>query len=116
MVDMVDMAAAVAGVDMVGMAEVIGATEADTTGVDTTTEGITAAHITMTDTTEAPITITGPLTESASVLADMVTVGAGTAGITGADKRVKFIIRSSRLGRQSRLGSILCNERHSGQS
>ena len=113
MVDMVDMAAAVAGVDT---GVVIGATEAVATGVDTTTEVITAAHITMTHTMEALITITAPPTESASVLADMVTVGAGTAGITGADKRVKFIIRSLRLSRQSRLGSILCNERHSGQS
>ena len=83
---MADMAAAVAGVDMVGMAEVIGATEADTTGVDTTTEVITAAHITMPHTTEVLITITAPPTESALALADMVTVGAGTAGITGADK------------------------------
>ena len=111
---MVDMAAAVEEVDT---AAVIGATEAAaTTGVDTTTEGITAAHITMPHTTEVLITITAPPTESALALADMVTVGAGTAGITGADKRVKFIIRSSRLGRQSRLGSILCKERHSGQS
>ena len=90
MVDMVDMAAAVAGVDTV---VVIGATEAVATGVDTTTEVITAAHITMTDTTEALITITGPLTESASLLADMAAVCAGTAGITGADKRsFKFFI------------------------
>ena len=99
-------------VDMAAVAEedtaaVIGATEAAaTTGVDTTTEGITAAHITMTDTTEAPITITGPLTESASVLADMAAVCAGTAGITGADKRsFKFFIRASHLSRQSRRGS-----------
>jgi hypothetical protein len=90
---MVDMAAVtgadMAAVDMaavVDMAVGIGATEAAATEVDTTAEVITAVHITMTDTMEAPITITAPHTESVLGLADTATVGTGT-GIMDIDKR-----------------------------